>query len=364
MKRALPRSWKMHAFRAALRPVHAPLRNAHLAVRTPLLAPLRPARLPQQLAHCRGCSTKPPSSSGGGSGSSSGPPAGASTSTSASAASASPASASSASAASASASTASATAAAGATPSHASIAASRLRSPVTWLSATATLVGLYGLYEYQKQRQATAVRAAGKPDLGGPFSLVDADGNRVTSESLEGRWTLLYFGFTKCPDICPDEMNKVTDVLRRLDARGQPIQPVFITIDPARDTRARLKSYFAEGGFHERFLPLTGTHEEVRKACRAYRVYFTKPTPEEVKRGDYLLDHSIISYLVDPEGEFADYYGKSLSGDEMHDRVSKLMREWESQKWWDSVLPAWLATGPTEGQKAVLKASKAGAQNL
>lgn len=236
---------------------------------------------------------------------------------------------------------------------------------MTWLSATATLAGLYGLYEYQKQRQATAVRAAGKPDLGGPFSLVDVDGNRVTSESLQGQWTLLYFGFTKCPDICPDEMNKVTDVLKRLEARGQPIRPVFITIDPSRDTRARLKAYFAEAGFHERFLPLTGTHEEVRKACRAYRVYFTKPTPEEVKRGDYLLDHSIISYLVDPEGEFADYYGKSLSADEMHDRVSKLMRDWESQKWWDERLPKWLASpGPSEGQKAVIKAAKAGAQNL
>ena len=165
---------------------------------------------------------------------------------------------------------------------------------MTWLSASATLAGLYGLYEYQKQRQATAVRAAGKPDLGGPFSLVDVDGKRVTSDDLQGKWALLYFGFTKCPDICPEEMTKVSDVLKRLDAKGQIIQPVFITIDPSRDTKARLKSYFAEGGFHERFLALTGTHEEVRKACRAYRVYFTKPTPEEVKRGDYLLDLSLI----------------------------------------------------------------------
>ena len=82
----------------------------------------------------------------------------------------------------------------------------------------------------------------------------------------------------------------------------------------------------------------------MRAACRAFRVYFTKPTPEEIKRGDYLLDHSIISYLVDPEGEFADYYGKSLSADEMYGRVAKLIGEWERQKWWDSVLPAALAS--------------------
>ena len=81
-----------------------------------------------------------------------------------------------------------------------------------------------------------------------------------------------------------------------------------------------------------------------------------------MKRGDYLLDHSIISYLIDPEGEFADYYGKSLSGDEMYERVSKLIGDWESQKWWDSMLPSWLATpAPSEAQKAVIKAGK---QNL
>ena len=126
----------------------------------------------------------------------------------------------------------------------------------------------------------TAQRVASKPDLGGPFTLVDWDGNRVTSEDLKGKWTLLYFGFTKCPDICPEELTKVSGVLQKLDERGQPIQPVFITIDPARDTTQRLKDYFKEAMMHPRFIGLTGTHDEVRTACRAYRVYFTKPTPE------------------------------------------------------------------------------------
>lgn len=241
-----------------------------------------------------------------------------------------------------------------------SIAARRLRSPVTWASATATLAALYGLYEYQYTRQLTAQRTAGKPDLGGEFSLVDPNGKRVTSESLKGQWVLLYFGFTKCPDICPEELHKVSGVLDRLDAQAQPIQPVFITIDPARDSGDRLKKYFAEEMmFHKRFIALTGTNDEVRKACRAYRVFFTKPTDEEIKRGDYLLDHSIISYLIDPDGEFADYYGKSLSADEMFERVSKLMRDWERQRWWDSVLPVWLATPrQTDGQKRAAEAAK------
>ena len=225
-----------------------------------------------------------------------------------------------------------------ASSSAASIASSRLRSPVTWLSACGTLGALYGLYEYQKVRQMTMQRTAGKPDLGGPFSLVDADGKRVTDADLRGKWALLYFGFTKCPDICPEELTKVSGVLKELDAKGLPVQPVFITIDPARDTRARLKEYFAEAMLHERFIALTGTDDEVRKACRAYRVYFSKPTPAEIKRGDYLLDHSIISYLVDPEGEFADYYGKSLSAPEMLERMNTFITGWESQKWWDDLL--------------------------
>ena len=156
------------------------------------------------------------------------------------------------------------------------IASRRLRSPVTWISASVTLGALCGLYQYQYTRQLTAQRHVGKPDLGGEFSLVDFDGKRVSSADLQGQWVLIYFGFTKCPDICPDELNKVTSVLERLEARGQPIQPVFITIDPARDTQARLKSYFATAGFHPRFIGLTGSFDEVRKACRAYRVYFTK----------------------------------------------------------------------------------------
>ena len=80
----------------------------------------------------------------------------------------------------------------------------RLRSPVTWGSAAATLAGLYGLYQYQYQRQLARQRTSGRPDLGGPFSLLDPDGKPVRSADLHGRWVLLYFGFTKCPDICPD----------------------------------------------------------------------------------------------------------------------------------------------------------------
>ena len=226
--------------------------------------------------------------------------------------------------------------------SQGSVAARRLRSPVTWGSAALTLGGLYGLYEYQYRRQLMMQRTAGKPDLGGSFSLVQTDGTPMSDADLHGRWALLYFGFTKCPDICPEEMTKVSEVLTRLDGQGVPVQPVFITIDPHRDTKERLVSYFKDGDFHPKFIPLTGSHEEVKRACRAYRVYFSKPTEEEMKAGDYLLDHSIISYLVDPDGEFVEYFGKSLSANEMEERMRKVITDWENARWWAQVLPQFL----------------------
>ena len=104
-----------------------------------------------------------------------------------------------------------------------SLAMQRLRSPVTWISASCTLGALYGLYQFQYTRQLTAQRSAGKPDLGGDWALIDVDGKPVTNADFHGQWMLLYFGFTKCPDICPDELSKVTNVLRRLEdfVRGQ-----------------------------------------------------------------------------------------------------------------------------------------------
>ena len=198
------------------------------------------------------------------------------------------------------------------------------------------------MYEYQKWRQMTKQRQTGRPDLGGDFVLEDCDGKPVANQDLMGKWTLLYFGFTKCPDICPDEMAKVTTVLKRLEAKGVAVQPVFITIDPDRDTKQRLVHYFKENLFHEKFLPLTGSHPQVKKACRAYRVYYSRPTEAEVKAGDYLLDHSIISYLLDPEGEFVDYFGKSLKVDEMEERMHQQITDWERERWWENSAPSFL----------------------
>mmetsp|Transcript_2079 Transcript_2079/g.5862 ORF Transcript_2079/g.5862 Transcript_2079/m.5862 type:complete len:322 (+) Transcript_2079:3-968(+) len=224
----------------------------------------------------------------------------------------------------------------------------RRRTPIGWVSLGLTACSaavLYAIYRAQLERKLRSQKVVGTASLGGPFTLTASTGERVTEQDLKGSWSILYFGFTKCPDICPDELDKLTDVVNRLDSsgrvRGPPLQPVFISIDPDRDTPDRLKAYLAETKFHPRLHGLTGTHEEVAAVARAYRIYYSKPLPEEVKRGDYLLDHSIIMYLLDPEGQFVAFYGKNFTAPEVAEKALAEMDKWYADRQtspWDKVM--------------------------
>merc|ERR1712127_419588 len=137
-------------------------------------------------------------------------------------------------------------------------------------------------------------KSTGQAMLGGPFSLVECKSKKTFTDSdLKGYWNVLYFGFTFCPDICPEELVKVTAAVKEADARlkeksGESVRPVFISIDPERDGPDEVKAYVEE--FDERMVGLTGSKEAVAEAARAYRVYYHK-TDEST---DYLVDHSII----------------------------------------------------------------------
>ncbi len=145
------------------------------------------------------------------------------------------------------------------------------------------------------KQSVEANRPVGKPRIGGPFSLIDHDGKRVTSEDFMGKYLLIYFGFTRCPDICPEELDKMAIVIDDVNKEEVVVKPVFITCDPARDTPSDLKKYVAE--FHPSLTGLTGSYDEIKEVCKAFRVYFS--TPKEVKPGeDYLVDHSIFFYLM------------------------------------------------------------------
>ena len=159
-----------------------------------------------------------------------------------------------------------------------------------------------------------------EPGIGGPFALEDGAGKRVTDRDYRGRFMLIYFGYTFCPDVCPTTLNQVADALDRLGPRADRIAPIFVTIDPKRDTPAVVQKYAA--AFSPRLIGLTGTPEQVAAVAREYGVYYaehrTGAGPD-----DYTMDHSSILYLVAPDGTFVAPVRADATGAEMADDIRK-----------------------------------------
>jgi protein SCO1 len=147
---------------------------------------------------------------------------------------------------------------------------------------------------------AGPLRAEDPPlPFGGPFSLKTHDGRDVTDRSFADQFLLIYFGYTNCPDVCPTDLLEMQQTLETLGARGRVVQPLFITIDPARDTAEKLALYVQ--GFHPRLLGLTGSEAQVAAAAKAYRVHRRKA---QGAGDDYTVDHSANLYFVGPDGRF------------------------------------------------------------
>lgn len=168
----------------------------------------------------------------------------------------------------------------------------------------------------------------GKPKLGGSWTLYDCKTARpVTTDDLKGKYQLVYFGFTYCPDICPEEMQKQATVVDHVDKalKGTGlegcVQPIFITVDPRRDTLAQTRMYVKE--FHPRLLGLTGSPEQIKKVTRKFRVYYNEGIRTSTADGeeDYLVDHSIIHYFMGPDNQLVDFYGKNLTADEISKKI-------------------------------------------
>ena len=157
-------------------------------------------------------------------------------------------------------------------------------------------------------------------DIGGPFTLVDETGATVTDADVITGPTLIYFGYTFCPDVCPLDNMRNAQAVEILEERGLMVTPVFITIDPERDTVERVADF--TDNFHDRMLGLTGTPEQVRAASQAYRTFYQKQDTDDEF---YLVDHSVQTYFVTPEDGFVDFFGRSESPEEMADRVQCLL---------------------------------------
>ncbi|XP_074840332.1 protein SCO2 homolog, mitochondrial [Carettochelys insculpta] len=189
----------------------------------------------------------------------------------------------------------------------------RTRLLITCLFGGAFLgTWLYIRSEKERQQKLQRIQELKKVAIGqGDFHLVDHMGQPRSKADFRGQWVLLYFGFTHCPDICPEELEKMSQVVQLLDQELQlpRVQPVFITVDPERDNVAAVAKYVKE--FHPRLLGLTGSPENVREAGRAYRVYSSAGPKDE--DNDYIVDHTVIIYLLSPDGLFLDYYSRGKS---------------------------------------------------
>ncbi|WP_045837448.1 SCO family protein [Hyphomicrobium sp. 99] len=145
----------------------------------------------------------------------------------------------------------------------------------------------------------TETQVTGKPAVGGPFSLFDQTGKRVTDKDFLGRYMLVFFGYTNCPDICPAGLQVMSAALDKLGDRARDVVPVFITLDPKEDTPERLATYLKS--FHPRLVGLTGSESDTAAAAKAYRVFYQK-VPDDKDPSHYSIDHSAIFYLMGKDG--------------------------------------------------------------
>ncbi|XP_062839521.1 protein SCO2 homolog, mitochondrial [Anolis carolinensis] len=206
----------------------------------------------------------------------------------------------------------------------------RTRIAITVLIGSGIVAaGLYVRSEKAEAEKRRRIEELRKLAIGqGDFRLVDHTGRPRSKSDFRGQWVLLYFGFTHCPDICPEELEKMSRAVELLDGEAHlpRVQPVFITVDPERDDVAAVAKYVKE--FHPRLLGLTGTAEEVKEAGKAYRVYYSAGPKDEDQ--DYIVDHTVIIYLLSPDGLFLDYYQRNKSEAKVAESVKKHMETYQS----------------------------------
>lgn len=163
-------------------------------------------------------------------------------------------------------------------------------------------------------------RAATAVTIGGPFTLMAPDGASVTDDTYRGKWLLVYFGYTFCPNSCPTTLVEIATALRTLGADSAKVQPLFITIDPQRDTPAVMRQYTES--FDPRIVGLTGTPQQIAAVAKEYGAYYVR---HRTGAGtfDYVMDHSTYIYIMDPDGKFV----RALDSDSSADRIADSLRD-------------------------------------
>ncbi len=184
--------------------------------------------------------------------------------------------------------------------------------------ATVTVVVVTGRERADAVAEGTAT---GQPTIGGPFQLVDQDGRAVDQTLLNGKWSLVFFGFTYCPDFCPTTLTALAATRERLGPAAEDLQIVFVSVDPERDTPQALKDYLSSDGFPPGVIGLTGTPDQVAATAKAYRAYYQK-----VGEGEgYTMNHSLTVYLIGPDGRFRSALAHDLGPERSAQLIQRVM---------------------------------------
>lgn len=164
--------------------------------------------------------------------------------------------------------------------------------------------------------------SSGRALVGGPFTLTDQTGKTVTDKDFRGRYMLVFFGYTHCPDICPAGLQLISAALDKIGDKANNVTPVFVSVDPQRDTPETLAAYVKN--FSDRVVGLSGTPEQVAAIAKAYRVFYEK-TPNENDPSSYGMNHTSIIYLMGPDGEYVSHFTAMTSLDDMVEKLGKIL---------------------------------------
>jgi cytochrome oxidase Cu insertion factor (SCO1/SenC/PrrC family) len=173
------------------------------------------------------------------------------------------------------------------------------------LFAGLMLIAAASIAAYALMSSPNKPAGLGEAFVGGPFTMVNHRGETVTEKSFLGKPMLLFFGFTFCPDVCPTELQVMAAALEELGDKGKDIQPIFVSVDPERDTPEVMAAYVSN--FGDRFIGLTGSAEQVATIAGAYRIFYARQENKE-RPADYLMDHTSIVYLMGPDGKFLKHF--------------------------------------------------------
>lgn len=202
------------------------------------------------------------------------------------------------------------------------------RRPVVLFAAACAVIALaLGLITMvvvngrEQSAQIAAETGTGQPTVGGPFTLTNQDGQVVDQSILKDKWTLVFFGFTYCPDYCPTTLGVLNAVQERMEDKAKDLQIVFVSIDPERDTPKLLKDYLSSDGFPDGVIGLTGTPEQTARVAKAYRAFYQK-----VGEGEgYTMNHSLTVYLMGPDGQFRSAVAHDLGPDKTAKLIERAM---------------------------------------